>query len=189
MVDININKKGTLNESDFEKLFKSNFKELCFLAQTYLKDLDTSKEIVQESFIALWEKRESIDSEKSVLSYLKSTIVNKSLNYLRDNNKFDREILCFENLIPFSGNSTGDIIIVDELKNKIDEAIRKLPEKSQKIFLLNRFENLKYKDIAKQLNISIKTVEFHMSLALKHMKEHLIHYIGILIIILFNDFF
>jgi RNA polymerase sigma-70 factor (ECF subfamily) len=183
--DLEINSKGTFTESDFEKLFKSHFKELCFFAQAYLKDLDSSKEIVQEAFISLWEKKQSIDEKKSILAYLKSTIANKSINYLRDNKKFDKDILGFENLHPYAGQNISDVIVVDELRSRIDKAINGLPNKSREIFLLSRFENLKYKEIAEKLNIPIKTVENHMGKALQHMKENLIHYIGILIIILF----
>jgi RNA polymerase sigma-70 factor (ECF subfamily) len=59
-----------------------------------------------------------------------------------------------------------------------------LPEKCKEIFLLNRYENLKYKEIADKLNISIKTVEAQMSKALQHMKIRLVHYIGILILLI-----
>lgn len=178
------NSKAFFGESEFEKLFKSQFKELCFFAQLYIKDIDTAKEIVQEVFISLWEKRDSIEEGKSIITYLKSSIANKSINYLRDNKKFDKEILRFENLYPEAGNSVSDILVVDELRILIDDAINELPDKCKEIFLLNRFGNLKYKEISIKLDITLKTVEGQMAKALQHMRNKLIHYIGILIIMI-----
>jgi RNA polymerase sigma-70 factor (ECF subfamily) len=182
--DHTLNNKVPFNEADFEKLFKTHFKELCFFAQLYLKDLDSAKEIVQEAFISLWEKRQFVDETKSILSYLKTSVTNKSLNYLRNNKKFDRDILSFEGLYPEAGQKASDSLVVEEIKNKIDSALDELPERCKEIFLLNRYENLKYKEIADKLNISIKTVEAQMSKALQHMRIRLVHYIGILILLI-----
>jgi RNA polymerase sigma-70 factor, ECF subfamily len=171
-----------LDEATFELLFKSNFKGLCWFAVKYVKDLDTAKEIVQDAFINLWEKRESIDLSKPVKSYLSTIIYNKSLNYLRDNKKFNKDILSFENLYPDAGFHQTDKLIEDEISNKIKSAIDELPEKCREVFLLSRYENLKYQQIADKLQISIKTVEAQMSKALQHMRTRLVDYITIMII-------
>jgi len=168
---------NTLTEVSFEFIFKSSFKGLCYFAQRYVKDLDTAKEIVQEAFINLWEKRDSIDLSKSVNSYLTTTIYNRSLNYLRDNKKFNKDILTFENLYSFNNQDTGDKLVAAEINLKINKAIEELPEKCREVFHLSRFENLKYRQIANKLNISIKTVETQMSKALQHMRIRLVDYI------------
>ncbi|NTW32776.1 MAG: RNA polymerase sigma-70 factor [Bacteroidetes bacterium] len=158
-------------------LFKSSFKGLCYFAQRYVKDLDTAKEIVQDAFVNLWEKRDNIDLSKSVKSYLTTTIYNRSLNYLRDNKKFNKEILTFENLYPYNNQDTGDKLVASEINNKINKAIDELPEKCREVFQLSRFENLKYRQIADKLNISVKTVETQMSKALQHLRNRLVDYI------------
>ncbi len=143
-----------------------------------------AKEIVQESFINLWEKRQSIDISKSVKSYLTTSIRNKCLNYLRDTKKFNTEIILSDVLFQEVDFEQSDKLIEKELNNKINNAIDDLPEKCKEIFQLNRFENLKYKEIAVKLNISIKTVETQMSKALKHLRKKLKDYLLILIALL-----
>ncbi len=171
-----------LDEASFELLFKSHFKGLCWFAVKYVKDLDTAKEIVQDAFINLWEKREHIDLSKPVKSYLSTIIYNKSLNYLRDNKKFNKDILTFENIYPDTGYHQTDKLIENEISNKIKNALEELPEKCREVFILSRYENLKYQQIADKLHISVKTVEAQMSKALQHMRTRLIDYITLMII-------
>ncbi|MCD4773395.1 MAG: RNA polymerase sigma-70 factor [Bacteroidales bacterium] len=180
----NQNRGNKLDETSFEELFRKHFNGLCFFAQNYVKDFDMAKEIVQESFINLWEKRQSIDISKSVKSYLTTSIRNKCLNYLRDTKKFNTEIILSDVLFQEVDFEQSDKLIEKELNNKINNAIDDLPEKCKEIFQLNRFENLKYKEIAVKLNISIKTVETQMSKALKHLRKKLKDYLLILIALL-----
>lgn len=165
-------------------LFKSHFAGLCFFAQKYVKDFETAKEIVQDAYVSLWDKRETIDMSRPVKSYLTIVIHNKCTNYLRDNRKFDQYILDLEILLEVPENDGADSMIEEELKLKIDASIAELPEKCREIFVLNRYENLKYKEIADRLHISIKTVETQMSKALQHMRVRLAEFIsGFLILI------
>jgi len=156
---------------------------LCFFAQKYVKDFETSKEIVQDAFISLWEKRETIDTSRPVKSYLTMVIHNKCSNYLRDNRKFDQNILDIENLLEVPEYDGADILVEAELKLKIDESIAELPEKCREIFVLNRYENLKYQEIADKLQISIKTVETQMSKALQHMRVRLAEFMSVLLVL------
>lgn len=175
---------NTLDENTFEMLFKKHFKGLCYFSLTYVKDYEAAKEIVQDSYTALWEKRDTLDLSKSIKSYLTTTIYNKSLNYLRDNKKFNKDILDIESAIPSSGTYQPDRLGEAELKNKIENAINELPEKCREVFKLSRFEHLKYQEIADQLQISVKTVETHMSKALQHLRIRLSDYIAISFFIL-----
>ncbi|MEI6853364.1 MAG: RNA polymerase sigma-70 factor [Bacteroidota bacterium] len=181
--ELNINRP--FDESEFEMLFKLHFKPLCFLAQRYVKDLDMAREIVQESFMALWDKRETIDASKAVKSYLSTVVYNKSLNYLRSAKKFDKELLISEHLM---GDPTGeytDILVVKDIQAKIDLAMEELPEKCREIFMMNRYEHLKYQEIADKLQISVKTVEAQMSKALQRMRISLAEYLTWGVIILY----
>jgi RNA polymerase sigma-70 factor, ECF subfamily len=170
-----------LNQSNFEILFRSHFSGLCFFAQKYVKDFETAKEIVQDSFLSLWEKRESIDMERPVKSYLTKVIHNKCTNYLRDNRKFDRFILSVENLVDIPEYEDSNLLIEEELNIKIDSAIAELPEKCREVFVMSRYESLKYQEIADKLQISVKTVETQMSKALQHMRIRLSEYISVLL--------
>jgi RNA polymerase sigma-70 factor (ECF subfamily) len=166
-----------LDKATFESLFRSEFRRLCFLALQYTKDQNTAREITQEAFISLWEKRESIDLSKPVKTYLSTTVRNKCLNYLRDNKKFNREILDLEGLLSDNPYVQPDRLVETEIMDKIEKAIDELPVKCREIFVLNRNENLKYKEIAIRLKISVKTVETQMSKALQHMRNRLAEFL------------
>ena len=168
----------SLDKQTFELLFKSHFKGLCHFAIQYVRDLDTAKEIVQDAFLGLWDKRDSIDLSRNVKTYLTSTVRNKCLNYLRDHKKFNTEIIEFEDLNQVKSYQQSDQLVEAEIRIKIDKAIGELPQKCREIFVLSRYENLKYQEIADRLQISIKTVETQISKALQHMRTQLAEYLN-----------
>jgi RNA polymerase sigma-70 factor, ECF subfamily len=174
----------TLDKTVFEALFRSEFKRLCFLSLQFVKDLDTSKEIVQDAFINLWEKRETIDLSKPVTAYLSTTVRNRSLNYLRDNKKFNNDLLTAEELLSDQGVYQENTMETTDISARIKEAIGELPEKCREIFILSRYENMKYQEIAGKLEISVKTVETQMSKALQHMRLRLKEFLLIVILLL-----
>ena len=174
----------------FEKLFREYFTGLCYFAQKYLGDLDSSKEIVHAVFIKIWESRHEFDWEKPAKSYLFTSVYNRSMNYIRDNKKFVNTEGTFESGSPVETGEFHDTMESSELEAKINQSIDKLPEKCREVFKLNRFEGKKYAEIAKQLNISVKTVETQMSKALKVLKEDLKDYIYLFLLFILknNDF-
>lgn len=151
--------------------------------------MDTAREVVQESFLQLWEKRETIEPDKPVRSYLYTTVHNRSLNYLRNNNKYSAELLEIENLKVTSVAETHHSMETSELQAKINAAIEQMPEKCREIFVMNRFENLKYNEIAQKRSLSVKTVEAQMSKALQIMRTHLADYLSLLTFIFLKIFF
>ena len=183
--NLHINRK--LDEAAFRELFKNHFPALCLLAVKYVKDMDAARDIVHESFVNLWNKRDSIDLDKPVKSYLTTSVYNRSINHLRNNKKFNRDLLEFEELGENYEYQASDHLIEAEITRKIKSAIELLPEKCREIFLLSRHENLKYQQIADKLGISVKTVETQMSKALQHMRVHLGDYLCLLL--LFTDVF
>ncbi len=149
----------------------------------YLNDVDTAREIVQDIFISLWNKRDTIDPDKKVKSYLYTSVRNRCLNHIRDHKKFrslylDVEI---EREIP---DQDPDLFSVSETKTKIEKALDKLPAKCREVFELSRFEELKYMEIADRLNISIKTVEVQVSKALRILREELKEFLVVLILLI-----
>ncbi len=178
----------TLTEQSFELLFRSHFREMCLLSVRFVKDMETAREIVQESFVQLWEKREVIDTTKSVKAYISTAVRNRSLNWLRDNKKFDAGLLGMEKLLPEEAHDPGDPVVAGEIRKRIARATDTLPEKCREIWILNRNQNLKYQEIADRLGISVKTVETQMSKALQHMRDHLKEFLTVLLILLQNFF-
>ena len=99
---------------------------------------------------------------------------NRSLNYIRDNKKFDKNIEISELTKTIDeSNSVEDMMDSAVLNARIQQALQKLPEKCREIFILSRFKELKYAEIAKKLKISVKTVEAQMTKALKILREEL----------------
>jgi RNA polymerase sigma-70 factor, ECF subfamily len=180
----NPNRTQMLDKASFESLFRSEFKGLVFFALQYVKDYDTAREITQEAFISLWDKRDSIDLSKPVKTYLSTTVRNRCLNYLRDNKKFNREILDIEGLLSERSYIQPDRIVESEISEKIGKAIDELPQKCREVFILNRHENMKYQEIAIHLEISVKTVEAQMSKALQHMRMRLAEFITVVVFLI-----
>lgn len=172
------------DEPQFEKVFKTYFQQLCFYANSFLKDLDNAKEIVHDVFINFWEKRESIDLNKPVKAYLYTSVHNRCLNFIRDHKKFNYSIERIEDVNPETILEDSDSLIADEIKEKIQQTLEKLPERARQIFELSRFEGLKYHEIADKLDISVKTVEANMSKALKLFRENLKEYLAIIIVLI-----
>jgi RNA polymerase sigma-70 factor, ECF subfamily len=160
------------DEKAFEALFRRYYAHLCLYATQILKNPSAAEEIVQELFVRFWEKREETEIETSLKNYLFRAVKNHCLNYIKHNQikrEYSQKFLA-ENE-PFSAEY--DFESQTELFRKIEESISALPEKRQEIFRLSRQEGLKYREIAEKMNISIKTVETQMGLAIKTLREKL----------------
>lgn len=174
-----------LDKKSFEILFKQYFSVLCQFARKYVRDLDTSKEIVHDCFVSFWDKRETIDLSKPVKTYLFTSVHNRCLNHIRNNKKFDQNVENFELLDLSHHHIASDSLVEQEVSSQIHKAIESLPEKCKEIFKMSRFEDMKYKDIAEKLNLSVKTVEAQMSKALQVMRTSLSEFISVLIYFIF----
>ena len=175
---------GIFNEQILESLFREHYPGLCRFALSYVKQDEVAKEIVQDAFVSLWEKRHTIDLSKPFKSYLSTMVRNKCLNHLRDTRKFSGNLLALENLSETASYDQPDKLVEKEISNKIAVSIAELPEKCREIFVLNRYHNLKYQQIADKLQISIKTVETQMSKALQHMRLRLSDYLPLVILLI-----
>ena len=174
-------------KAEFEKLFRDHFTALCYFARKYLGDMDSSKEIVHSVFIRLWENRAEFDWKKPAKSYLFTSVYNRSMNFIRDNRKFitgDPDAVR-EEITDTSAFS--DALEVAELEDRIRSALMKLPDKCREVFEMNRFDGKKYTEIADRLDISVKTVETHMSKALKILREELRNYLYVFLLFLLKN--
>ena len=166
-----------MDRHSFEKLVREYFPPLMSFSRKILVDEDDAREVVQKVFISLWEKRGEIDLSTSLKSYLFTSVHNRSLNVIRDRKKFSSE-----EVPELAGEWDVSAQIESmELEEKINEALESLPEKCRQIFELNRFDGLKYSEIATQLDISIKTVENQISKALRILREKLMKYMTLLL--------
>jgi RNA polymerase sigma-70 factor (ECF subfamily) len=166
---------------DYEVIFRSYYERLCHYANMWLKDMDASEEVVQNTFVKLWEKRDSIQVESSIKSYLYRAVYNASINEIKHQKVKDNYANMHYNQEPSSElHSQSEL---KELETRIDKALKSLPEQCRLIFQMSRYQELKYREIADILNISIKTVENQMGKALRMMRMNLSDYLAITIII------
>ena len=175
-----------LDKVSFEDLFKTYFKPLTAFAFKFVNDIDEAKSIVHDVFMKLWEKKDEIDMSKSVKSYLYTSVNNKSLNYIRDNKKFNRNENVFDNQSSSAPNVEEELSSL-EVQKKIDASLNSLNPKVKRIFEMSRYEGLKYKEIAEELNLSVKTVETHMSTALKVLRKNLKEYLTVILLLILNN--
>jgi RNA polymerase sigma-70 factor, ECF subfamily len=168
----------------FEMYFKTFYQPLCNYAYTFLQDREEAEEIVQNTFISVWEKRDGLNVRTSGKAYMYAMVRNACLNVLK-HEKIKQKYVGEELALTSPGyESVSNIVSSNELETKIQQAIEKLPEQCRLVFKLSRFEELKYQEIADQLNISVKTVENHMGKALKIMREQLKDYLPLIIVVL-----
>ena len=139
----------------FEALFRKYFYTLCLLSRRYTRDMTTSREVVQDLFIHLWENRKNIKITSSIRSYLATATRFNSIRRI----KADQKVIIFTDVLPDSGQELADHLEYAELQAAIVRAIDGLPEQCRKVFELSRFELLKHSEIASRLEISVKTVE------------------------------
>ena len=181
-------KSSSISEAEFEALFKAHFRELHAYAYSLVNDWDNAEELVQGLFLKLWERNDWSGIHTSVKSYLYKSVYHESLNLMRRK----KVHLRYQALtVPTMEDQTGDAaekLKLSEVEMHLAKALNKLPEKCRAIFHLSRFEELKYQQIADQLNISIKTVETHMVKALKILRKEMAEFLPATLFILLNLF-
>lgn len=153
----------------FEYIFKKYFKLLVVYAKTYVEDIDLAQDITQDIFVKIYEKRESLSVYTSLKSYLYTSIRNKCFDYL----KLEKIHRLHKETIKQTSSEIDedeDKISEIELQEKIAIAIGKLPEQNQLIFRLSRLEGKTNQEIADTLGLSKRTVETHISNALKKLR-------------------
>lgn len=156
--------------SAFEKVFNTYYAPLSRFAMGYVGDQDQSEEVVQQVFFHYWEKREELDIKTSIKAYLYQSVRNRCLNTLKHEQVRQRTQ---HELLRDEEPSEEHVFEGLELQERIDLTISEMPPERQRIFRMSRFEELKYREIAEKLSISVKTVENQMGKALKFMREQL----------------
>ncbi|MFT4833590.1 MAG: RNA polymerase sigma-70 factor (ECF subfamily) [Marinoscillum sp.] len=162
----------TGNVKSFEIIFKRHYADITRFATSIVRDAVIGEEIAQEVFMYIWEKRAKIELHTGLRAYLFSSAKNKCLNYIKLELPKQQALTDLSNVASHlsDGMTTND---TELLKRKIQHAIDQLPEKCRNIFVLSRYGGLTYQEIAEDLELSPKTIENQMSIALKKLKESL----------------
>jgi len=155
----------------FRKVFDSCYEDLCRYAFTIVKDFDIAEDIVQSMFMKLWEMRESVDINASIRSYLFRSVYNQSINHLEHKavrTRYDKTAV----LEP-RRNEQQPGVFPEELEENIRKAVDTLPPQCRSIFIMSRYDELKYSEIAEKLGISVNTIQNQVCKALKLLREAL----------------
>lgn len=175
----------------FEQLFKSHFKALHAYANVILKDEDDAEEIVQNMFLKFWEKRELLNVQTSLKAYLYRCVYHDSLNFL----KHQKIKTKYQDFAAYTRNEenlpASSKVEMTELEYNLGLALNELPEQCRTIFQMSRFEELKYREIAERLGLSIKTIENQMGKALKILRLELADFLSLILLGLmyYKDYF
>ena len=167
-----IEPKYKLTYKEFEKFFRDNYHTASLIVFRYISNHSLVEDIVQESFVILWEKQSKIFTTKEDLKkYLFVTVRNRAISYLRS---IKIKQIDLEASLPEINQSDNEKLYdEEELSVRIEKAIKKLPTKCREIFLLAYVQNLTYKDISRQLSISKNTVKTQMVIAYRILRQEL----------------
>ena len=161
----------------FETLYRKYSGKAYQVAYNLFRDSDVCEDLVQELFIDLWAKRNTLRIN-SLEWYLKVAIKNRVLMYIRTQ-KATLDLSAIATLT--EKYSTDSKVMHGDISNLLEEGVERLPEKCRQIFTLSRKEYLSNKEIASRLNISPKTVENQISIALRYLRVGLSDYLPVLI--------
>lgn len=165
----------------FKGLFLKHYSLLCVYAMRYVNDAEISKDIVQECFIDIWEKRNQLDLSINIKPLLYKVVHDKAIDYTR--HSFTKSV-SIDNMNEHPLDKEWRLVLSTQIDDDIDctliaeeiqKCLRTLPPRCTSIFRMSREEGLSNKEIAEKLGISIKAVEKQMTKALTTLRAHLIH--------------
>lgn len=161
------------NRHAFEKLFYAYYHELCSLAYKITRCSEMARDVVQEVFLNLWKKRNTWHIKRSLKAYLYQSVWNQALNSKnkKENHRALHEAFSHESAYTNRTEIIDSSTNVDQLVTRIWRVVEAMAERRKFVFILHRRHGLSYKEIAEVMDVSRKTVENHMGLALNEIRE------------------
>lgn len=174
--------------NDFNKLFNEYYPRFIRFAQGYVKETEIAEDFVLEAFSAYWQNRSNLTPGTQPPAYVLTTVKNKCINHLqhiqvrqRAEQQINEHIEWRLNLsISTLQACDPDFLFSKEIQQIVDQTLNRLPQKTHQIFILSRNKGYSYKEIAEEMSLSIKTVEFHISKALQELRLSLKDFICLL---------
>ncbi len=173
-----------------ETLFKSFFPLVCKTIYRLVLDTATAEDLAQEVFIRIWNRRSALQ-EVYFKAYLHRAAINMALDHLDKHKRQGKHLSLEEDVIqlPASSGTAESRHHLKQTTADIQQAINRLPDKCREIFVLSRFEEMTYREIATTLNISVKTVENQMITALKKLRVSLQEYLPLILIMVCSSLY
>jgi RNA polymerase sigma-70 factor, ECF subfamily len=158
------------DKTAFDCLFRKYYSMLCHYAFKFIDSADVAEDLVQEVFVSIWTHRNTININKSIAHYLFTSVKYRAFAYIRSQGtrkEYEQE---YSEKESFANEEEEFPLTGYEIACMVSDAVKQLPVKCRKAFLLSREEGLTYREIAEHMNISLKTVENQMSIAFKKIR-------------------
>lgn len=175
------------NEAAFNHIINLHYSNLCTYAIKLCKDRFHAEDIVQNILIKFWQKHREINIYTNIKSYLYKSVYNEFIDQHRK--KKELESLTQKHIESIHTSARPEEIDYNQISKIVNKEIKELPNKCREIFLLNKKEGLTHEEIANYLNISVKTVESHITRAFKTLNTRLSSHKNIFFILLFRKFY
>jgi len=187
-LDIKIIKRFKEGDAEaFDAIYRIYSKKMFHFALGLIKDQDISRDLIQEVFVNIWEKRDQVNPELNFDNYVFTITYNSIRKFFRKKSIETKVVDHLVNNSPKVMDSTDGTLIYNELLELANRAIETLPPKRKKVYKLSKQEGMKIKEIAGKLDISPRTAENHLAKALKFLKEELAG-ISVLVLMFFYLF-
>ncbi len=171
------------DEKAFSELFSRYWDIAHRIAYSKVRSLETTQEIVQELFITLWDKRETLVVH-NMPAFIATCIKNKAIKYIESQLVKEKYWAYYKTYIPQTECVTESELDFNELKEAMEASVEQLPAKSKKVFQLNRLHGRSIPEIAGMLNLSEKAIEYHLTRSLKHLRLHLRDFLMLILLTL-----
>lgn len=171
------------DQKAFDTLFRRYYPMLCAYGHRFV-ELEDAEEIVEDSLLWIWENRETLVIESSLNSYLFKMVYRRALNKLAHIDATQRADTRFYEEMQEMLQDT-DYYQIEELAKRIEDAVAALPESYRVAFVMHRFRDMSYKEIAETLGVSPKTIDYRIQQALKQLRVDLKDYLPLLLPLLF----
>jgi len=162
---------GKGNSVVFKQVFMSHYESLCRYAYTILKNAEEAEDVVQSMFVKIWEKREGLEVKHTIRSYLFKAVYHQCINQL------EHRTVKLKHQVHIAHETHAETQLPETFQHELEEniiaAINSLPDQCRIIFMMSRYDELRYAEIASNLNISVNTVENQISKALKILRVKL----------------
>ncbi len=179
------------NIAIFNKLFNDYYRQFVCFAIGYVKDEAKAQDFVSDAFASYWEKKETLSEDTNAPAYILTIVRNNCLNYLKHNKIKQRATQKLTDHAQWVLNTKiytleackPDNIFSDEINQIIENTINNLPKRTAQIFRMSRFENLSHREIAKQLSLSTKSVEYHITKTLTDLRLNLKDFLTVVVLL------
>jgi RNA polymerase sigma-70 factor (ECF subfamily) len=177
----------------FSILYNANYEKFVRFANRYVRDLATAEDITSDAFVYYWENRSRLPEDTNVKAYILASIKNKCLSCLRHQCIHEQAVSHMlsdmewemSNRIARLEVFEPSEVFTNEILELVDKALKSLPRQTRQIFIMSRYRNMSHKEIAEKLNISTKSVEFHITKTLRILKSELRDYYPVIILYFF----